>query len=61
LQYRLVKGDVIVYSVGADGDDDGGRTPVDAVGRPAPHLATPWVGPRQPRDGDWVLWPPPQP
>lgn len=59
LRYRLVGGEPLLYSVGVDGDDDGGRPtapkPSDAslwpppTGSPGGHL-----------DGDWILWPPPE-
>jgi hypothetical protein len=57
LRYRLVDGETRVYSVGADGDDDGGRAPTYR-GQPAAHRAGPRAGSRAPEDGDWLLWPP---
>ncbi len=63
LRYAVVDGRAVVYSLGPDGDDDGGRLPEDGMdGRlkqrtmPATEsLATP-EGRRQ-YDGDLVLWP----
>jgi hypothetical protein len=54
LHYQVVNDRPIVYSVGIDGDDDGGRVPVDTAGKPDASLATP-VGTTA-MDGDWVLW-----
>lgn len=66
LRYRLVDGQPVIYSIGVDGDDDGGRAPDSESGRR-------WVRQWQPPsvvetlkaqgspevpDGDWVLWPP---
>ena len=54
LRYRVIDGRPLVYSVGADRDDDGGRTPVDTRGRPERDLAR---IPKSGADGDLVLWP----
>ncbi|MFI4859514.1 MAG: hypothetical protein ACIAXF_02410 [Phycisphaerales bacterium JB063] len=57
LGYRLGEHGPVVYSVGADRDDDGGFAPVSD-----PHDAAYWHT-NQPADGDWVVWPlhaPPQ-
>jgi hypothetical protein len=54
LRYRLLDGRPLVYSVGADGDDDGGRTTVNEFGQPAADLAG---IPGTNADGDLVLWP----
>jgi hypothetical protein len=65
LRYRLVEGDPLLYSCGTDGDDDGGRVPVE--GNDSAHLwrenakldattiSTQWAATH---DGDWILWPP---
>ena len=59
LRYRLVDGRPLLYSIGADRDDDGGRPPIDHRGRPTPKLAARAVeDPAKAADGDWVLWPP---
>ena len=59
LRYRLVDGRPLVYSIGADRDDDGGRPPLDDRGRFVPKLAARVVeDPAKAVDGDWVLWPP---
>ena len=61
VRYRLLDGRPVVYSVGADGDDDGGRVPVGATsGEPEPYTAAVWgVAPGEATDGDWVLHPTP--
>ncbi|MGN6628133.1 MAG: hypothetical protein ACTHLN_16055 [Tepidisphaeraceae bacterium] len=46
----------VVYSVGADGDDDGGRVPVDIHGVAIPAAAVQWNA-ITPADGDWILYP----
>lgn len=55
LRYKLVDGKPLLYSVGADRDDDGGRPPADEPMRAAEWTAT------KPVDGDWVLYPIPTP
>jgi hypothetical protein len=58
VQYRVVEGKPLVYSVGPDHDDDGGRIPLDEYGRPALWLASHWPrGREKPADGDWVVYP----
>jgi hypothetical protein len=58
LRYRLVDGRPVVYSVGADGDDDGGRG-LAGFGT-HPYDAANWHRPPAQRpDADWVLFPPP--
>lgn len=54
LRYRLGPDGPVLYSMGADEDDDGGR-PTDPPG-----AASDWRSfkPRDPPDGDWVLWRP---
>lgn len=62
LRYRLLEGRPLIYSVGADGDDDLGR-PIHGA-REGQNAARCWVPPAQRAqltfdcDGDWVLWPP---
>jgi hypothetical protein len=51
LKYRVVDGKPILYSVGTDLDDDGGKRVTDG-----PHWAEIWP-PDTSIDGDWVLWP----
>ncbi len=62
LRYVVRDGQALVYSIGADRDDDGGR----ASGIPDQSIPT-WFGPETPADamhqpsdsdGDWILWPP---
>lgn len=60
LRYRLVDGKPIVYSIGADGDDDGGKIPVKRFteGVQDPLLAARWrQNPKLAADGDWVIHP----
>ena len=59
MRYQLVDGEPLLYSIGADRDDDGGRPPLDRRGRLSPKLAALVVeDPAKAADGDWVLWPP---
>ncbi len=53
LRYVLRGGRPLLYSVGPDCDDDGGRAALDAAGRP--RVAHSDAHP--PPDGDWLLWP----
>jgi hypothetical protein len=62
VRFRIVDGRPLIYSVGADRDDDGGRqaTRIDAEGLPVPDeiASTPWGRNLQTTpDGDWVLYP----
>ena len=64
LRYRVIDGMPLVYSIGSDGKDDGGRAPQDAAGHSQPHLAKFVDTQGEPMaDGDWILWPssPPTP
>jgi len=56
MRYALVEGRPVVYSIGPDGDDDGGAAP--ATDDPVRGAASLLVikGSSAP-DGDWVLWP----
>ncbi len=59
LRYHVVNEKPIVYSVGADRDDDGGQPP---PGKDGNEQAAAWVPPADASsapDGDWVLWPAP--
>jgi hypothetical protein len=59
VRYRLVDGRPVVYSLGADRDDDGGRLPIGRGGEPDDWVAARWhVPPAKAKDGDWVLFPP---
>jgi hypothetical protein len=52
LRYRLVNGQPLIYSVGANRKDDGGRYTF------YPHAAANWESNPEPMpDGDWVLYP----
>ena len=68
LKYRVVDGQPVVYSIGADRVDDGGVPPKTIKACPRPHGAADWVALNQAeairknptQRGDWVLWPPVQ-
>ncbi len=55
LGYKIVDGRPVVYSVGIDGDDDGGRKPPDEEVDPF-DFSIPTTGEPKPPDGDWVIW-----
>jgi hypothetical protein len=60
LHYRLVDGKPLIYSVGADRDDDAGRVPLSRMGNPQAYMAAQWgIDPTTAPDGDWVLYPEP--
>jgi hypothetical protein len=62
VKYRLVNGKPIVYSVGVDRKDDGGREPI-VKGDPDNLAAARWPNsgwPKTPVDGDWILYPLPE-
>ncbi len=55
MRYLLVDGTPLLYSIGADRDDDGGRP----ARKGSPRRAMVWTAdPSAAVDGDWVLWPP---
>jgi hypothetical protein len=63
LHYNVVNDRPIVYSVGVDGDDDGGRLAKNKEGESRPEYAEPNHFGRDhvavsasETDGDWVLW-----
>ena len=56
LKYRLMDGKPLIYSVGADRDDDGGK-PVTRRGKAIPDAAAEWHTAKPPPDGDWILFP----
>ena len=60
LHYKIVDDRPLVYSVGADGDDDSGRVPLYDEGKPDGELASPKSLKSMPKvsppDGDWVIW-----
>jgi hypothetical protein len=57
LRYRLIDNNPVVYSVGADRDDDGAMTPRTSSSRFASYDATVVNDDGTARaDGDWVLW-----
>ncbi|MFO0972464.1 MAG: hypothetical protein U1A27_03360 [Phycisphaerae bacterium] len=67
LKYALRDGKPVVYSVGADRDDDGGRLPAGMRPAQAAAKAREWCEPDHVSEalarhsianGDWVLWPP---
>ena len=57
LRYRLIDDQPVVYSVGADRDDDGAMLPRGGFSRYAPSNATLINDEGSGVDGDWVLWP----
>ena len=58
LRYRLIDDNPVVYSVGADRDDDGAMLPRGGFARFAPENATFVNDDGTARvDGDWILWP----
>jgi hypothetical protein len=61
MQYRIVDDYPIVYSLGADRDDDGGRIAINHAGTPVNQLAAQWLTPQElserDHEGDWLLWP----
>jgi hypothetical protein len=59
LKYRLTSGKPLVYSVGVDRVDDGGRVPV-RDGLADPDLAAKWGKSATVVGGDWVLYPKPR-
>jgi hypothetical protein len=61
LGYEFVDDQPVVYSVGVDQDDDGGRVPRSNGGNPDVDLASPNHFQAHPvvgaeHDGDWVIW-----
>jgi hypothetical protein len=61
LGYKIVNGRPVVYSVGVDRDDDGGRVPRGNGGNSDVDLASPIHFQPRPvvgaeHDGDWVIW-----
>ena len=61
LHYKVVNERPVIYSVGVDRDDDGGRAPVGEDGEATPGLASPLhfqveAVTDSTHDGDWVIW-----
>lgn len=60
LNYRLIDGRPVIYSVGVDRDDDGGRPALDHSQKPDPLRAGRWKMPSSHNgatiDGDWILF-----
>jgi hypothetical protein len=61
LHYKIVNVRPLVYSVGADRDDDGGRAPVGEDGQTNEDLASVYFWDGKPNadpahDGDWIIW-----
>ena len=58
VHYRLGDGKPVIYSVGADRVDDGGRQTVNRYGLPEVWTAARWMwSPKDVARGDWVLFP----
>jgi hypothetical protein len=57
--YKVVDGLPLIYSVGVDRDDDGGRIPINSyTGKlDSQHAAKWYQNSDRPIDGDWVLYP----
>jgi len=54
VKYKLANGRPLIYSVGADSDDDGGKPPPGKNG----WMKAAWSGPKErAAKGDWVLFP----
>jgi hypothetical protein len=61
LHYRLVNGRPMVYSVGADGDDDGGKVTRHRFGLGGIDQSPQWhLKAQEAADGDWILYPSPR-
>ncbi|TVQ33068.1 MAG: hypothetical protein EA376_03160 [Phycisphaeraceae bacterium] len=63
IRYRLRDGEPVVYSVGANMKDNGGRVHFDQDGNPTNRFTMAWRGSYPGRhdwipDADWILWPP---
>jgi hypothetical protein len=56
LRYLLKDRKPLIYSVGSDGDDDGGRVPVNSQGEERQEWGTLWSD--RDIDGDWIIFPP---
>lgn len=56
VRYLLKEGKPVIYSVGSDGDDDGGRPPVNGQGEERQEWGTLWSD--RVIDGDWIIYPP---
>lgn len=59
VRYRLIDGAPVLYSVGVDRDDDGGRAAINPRGgAPDRRFAARWQQPARggPIDGDWILF-----
>lgn len=56
LVYRRTDSGYLVYALGADGDDDGGRPASDPSGEPVESISDEYLEGKW--DGDWVLFPP---
>jgi hypothetical protein len=61
LEYKIINDRPIVYSVGVDGDDDGGREPnveleSGAYTAASPANSQPGPADNAAHDGDWVIW-----
>ena len=68
IKYRLIGAQPVVYSIGNDRKDDGGRPAINRrTGRLDPIAAREWLPPSALKDqaspyadGDWILWPVPR-
>jgi hypothetical protein len=60
VRYRLIDGRPIVYSVGMDGDDDGGKPLVNKKGELENSRAAISPSHSDSPDADWILFPEPR-
>lgn len=58
LLYQLVTDRPMIYSVGENGADDGGKPTLDPDGEHVPHRLWARYGGGIPYEGDWILYPP---
>ena len=59
LKYRVIDGKPVIYSVGVDRDDDGGRAGADSHGKAFDDIVARWprkTNAKTPTDGDWILF-----
>lgn len=56
LCYRVIDGRPVVYSVGYDRHDDGGRAAIVGTSGPVPTAAARWGAGKTTLDGDWIVY-----
>ena len=55
IQFKIVDGSPVVYGLGSDLDDDGGKPIFDYPNAESPKISNNIEA--NPQDGDWILWP----